>query len=243
MIKLFRNIRQNLILRNKTGKYFKYAIGEIVLVVIGILIALSINNWNESRKQIDKEKKQLTYVLENLKSDSLSIALVIGNQNEMMKVHKELIAVVKGDLRPQEVENVGYIRRSLPHELVTRKNNPNLANEVLSQDLKKHIIDYYSAINWAEFVLLNLNDVITQQVRPFLGEKQLLNYGNQFDGSAQNNNYIKRDKFFEELQKPELQQVLFEAGIKLTNLNLLKNRAAVENENLKNIIITYLSNK
>ena len=35
---------------NKTGKYFKYAIGEIVLVVIGILIALQINNWNENRK-------------------------------------------------------------------------------------------------------------------------------------------------------------------------------------------------
>ena len=36
--------------KNKTGKYFKYAIGEIVLVVIGILIALQINNWNEDRK-------------------------------------------------------------------------------------------------------------------------------------------------------------------------------------------------
>ena len=35
---------------NKTGKYLKYAIGEIVLVVIGILIALQINNWNEERK-------------------------------------------------------------------------------------------------------------------------------------------------------------------------------------------------
>ncbi len=37
--------------QNKTGKYFKYAIGEIVLVVIGILIAISINNWNEHRKE------------------------------------------------------------------------------------------------------------------------------------------------------------------------------------------------
>ncbi len=41
--------------KNKTGKYLKYAIGEIVLVVIGILIALSINNWNEERKGKQKE--------------------------------------------------------------------------------------------------------------------------------------------------------------------------------------------
>ena len=50
MIKFFRKIRQNLPIENKTRKYLKYAIGEIVLVVIGILIALSINNWNEDRK-------------------------------------------------------------------------------------------------------------------------------------------------------------------------------------------------
>ena len=51
MIKLFRKIRYDLMEKNKTGKYFKYAIGEIVLVVIGILIALQINNWNELKKQ------------------------------------------------------------------------------------------------------------------------------------------------------------------------------------------------
>ena len=43
-------------MENKTGKYFKYAIGEIVLVVIGILIALQINNWNEKRGQENKIK-------------------------------------------------------------------------------------------------------------------------------------------------------------------------------------------
>jgi len=51
MIKFFRHIRQSLIMENKTSKYLKYAIGEIVLVVIGILIALQVNNWNEQRKQ------------------------------------------------------------------------------------------------------------------------------------------------------------------------------------------------
>ena len=50
MIKFFRQIRYNLLESGKTGKYFKYAIGEIILVVIGILIALSINNKNELKK-------------------------------------------------------------------------------------------------------------------------------------------------------------------------------------------------
>jgi len=49
MIKFFRSIRKSLLAENKTGKYFKYALGEIILVVIGILIALSINNWNSKR--------------------------------------------------------------------------------------------------------------------------------------------------------------------------------------------------
>ncbi|MFT4660619.1 MAG: hypothetical protein ACI8XB_000887 [Patiriisocius sp.] len=56
MIKFFRKIRQNLFMENKTGKYFKYAIGEIVLVVIGIIIALQINNWNENRKELKVEQ-------------------------------------------------------------------------------------------------------------------------------------------------------------------------------------------
>ena len=55
--------------QNKTGKYLKYAIGEIVLVVIGILIALSINNWNEGRKNQRKAKTHLTLIRADLIQD------------------------------------------------------------------------------------------------------------------------------------------------------------------------------
>ncbi|WP_075352150.1 DUF6090 family protein [Algoriphagus marinus] len=65
MIKFFIKIRQNLLSEGKTGKYFKYAIGEIVLVVIGILIALQINNWNEKRKIKNAEIE----ILQNLKTE------------------------------------------------------------------------------------------------------------------------------------------------------------------------------
>lgn len=55
--------------KGKTTKYFKYAIGEIILVVIGILIALGINNWNENRKLFNKEKTYLNKLISNLDYD------------------------------------------------------------------------------------------------------------------------------------------------------------------------------
>ena len=66
MIKFFRQIRYKLMSENKTSKYFKYAIGEIILVVIGILIALQINNWNEAKKTKQKEELALLEILSDL---------------------------------------------------------------------------------------------------------------------------------------------------------------------------------
>ncbi|WP_411768572.1 DUF6090 family protein [Winogradskyella sp. A3E31] len=87
MIKFFRKIRYDLMEQNKTGKYFKYAIGEIVLVVIGILIALSINNWNESRKEAIQEQFILKRLRTDISSDinqvSLEIDLIDKNTKEL----------------------------------------------------------------------------------------------------------------------------------------------------------------
>ena len=76
MIKFFRKLRQNFIAEGKTLNYVKYAIGEIILVVIGILIALEVNNWNNERKDSIKEN----YYLNSIKS---SIQL---SQNELNRV-------------------------------------------------------------------------------------------------------------------------------------------------------------
>lgn len=68
MLKFFRSIRKDILENGKTSNYFKYAIGEIVLVVIGILLALQINNWNERRKL---KEQQLTFTA-SLKQDLTS---------------------------------------------------------------------------------------------------------------------------------------------------------------------------
>jgi len=69
MIKFFRKIRQKLLSENRFSKYLIYAIGEIVLVVIGILIALQINNANEIKKTKDKEIVLLNEMKSNLQMD------------------------------------------------------------------------------------------------------------------------------------------------------------------------------
>jgi len=87
MIKIFRNIRQNLLNDGKTTKYFKYAIGEIVLVVIGILIALQVNNWNETRLEQKRIKQYAKSLVQDLKND---IDMLLVSQFQAKKKYKDI---------------------------------------------------------------------------------------------------------------------------------------------------------
>ena len=69
MIKFFRKIRQKLLTKNKLSNYFIYAIGEVILVVIGILIALQLNNINDIKKDKGDEKKYLARIQLDIKQD------------------------------------------------------------------------------------------------------------------------------------------------------------------------------
>ena len=71
MIKFFRKIRQRLLTENKFSKYLIYAIGEIALVMIGILLALQVNNWNENQKKEILEIQYLSSLIQDLEIDTL----------------------------------------------------------------------------------------------------------------------------------------------------------------------------
>jgi hypothetical protein len=79
MIKFFRKIRQKLLSENKFSKYLIYAIGEIILVVIGILIALSINNWNEEKANEVKIKTTLKQIQADLLNDIQEVAPIVND--------------------------------------------------------------------------------------------------------------------------------------------------------------------
>lgn len=90
MIKLFRNIRKNLLIEGKTTKYFKYAIGEIILVMIGILLAVQVNNWNEKRRLQVNINNALRTISYDLATDTTFASGIIkyyeDNQKNSQKI-------------------------------------------------------------------------------------------------------------------------------------------------------------
>ncbi|MET1259879.1 DUF6090 family protein [Flagellimonas sp. DF-77] len=97
MIKFFRQIRQRLLTEGKTGKYLKYAIGEIILVVIGILIALGINNWNETKKERKYEHYILTEIRNNLSADEVQIQEILTQRQKTQKSIKSMRNYLKSE--------------------------------------------------------------------------------------------------------------------------------------------------
>ena len=91
MIKLFRNIRYSLMENNKSGKYLRYAFGEIVLVVIGILIALQINNWNVKRLEKNQQLKIYERVLEDIDNDISELSNTLTTLNTIKPVFEKVV--------------------------------------------------------------------------------------------------------------------------------------------------------
>ncbi|MAO65729.1 MAG: hypothetical protein CL666_12100 [Balneola sp.] len=100
MLRLFRTLRKKLIDEDNVRKYLLYAIGEVLLVVIGILIALQVNTWNEDRKIANEEQAILTRLFEDLEfaktqserfierenEDIHRLKLVLGSQQELTEI-------------------------------------------------------------------------------------------------------------------------------------------------------------
>jgi hypothetical protein len=103
MIKFFRNIRKKLIDQSKARNYALYAIGEILLVVIGILIALQINNWNETVKEKKLEAQYYCRILEDLTQDQETMLQQIQGSEPRIKATNQALRLLQ-EGRPKKGE-------------------------------------------------------------------------------------------------------------------------------------------
>ena len=149
MIKFFRKIRQNLLTEGKTKLYFKYAIGEIILVVIGILIALQINNWNEHRKQKIEEVKMLQNFRTIINTDNKHVSDYSNVFDETDKSIYTILEYMENDLPYNDSLNKHFRQTTalwsikIDQEYFSTLTSSDL-NIISNDSLKKELISYYS---------------------------------------------------------------------------------------------------
>ena len=148
MIPIYRKLRKKMADDNKPIKYARYAIGEILLVVIGILIALQINNWNEGRKQQNEINGALTQILNDLKQDKEILDF-------FNKIEAEHILYLK-TISNNNYDSVGLdtILKSLDHYMYFSKNANGYSglkesgkiSNIDNLELKSSLTNYYEII-------------------------------------------------------------------------------------------------
>ena len=172
MIKFFRQIRYDLMVKNKTGKpawsvgrYLKYAIGEIFLVVVGILIALSINNWNENRKSDNELYNYLELMGEELQQDKLFYIKLISENKTRLDY---LVSLSSGNFKNLNLENAleniayNFATRNFGSAYYALKENGELIS-INNKELRKQMVHYYEdlAVDYNQYTDWHRNFVVT----------------------------------------------------------------------------------
>ena len=214
MIKIFRKIRYNLMSAGKTSRYLKYAIGEIILVVIGILIALQINNWNQDRKN-DKTIHQLYENLQSsLKTDSLELAEILNrSHNSLTNMDLLLTTPSEALLAEYSNEELMQIPQAIFDGVYSFYPKMGIYNQILSSNLMEFIksekmkdaLRLYYDFRCTRYRALDpiMDEMYHQTYKKFLSEDLKINFfSNQKDPDA--NIVFDRDlilKFKDETRK------------------------------------------
>jgi len=139
--------------KNKTGKYFKYAIGEIILVVIGILIAVSINSWNENRKNRLTESEYYCKLLDDFELDRKNVSQLYKESDIKIKTSKKLLLELNKKNKDKPYLVNGYIRALRTNVFVPSKVtftdivSSGKLNLLTNDSLKNKLIRYYAELD------------------------------------------------------------------------------------------------
>jgi len=167
MIKLFKNIRKSLLLEGKTSKYLKYAIGEIVLVVIGILIALQINTWNDSKK----EKREEELIIKNLnlefQKNKKELQFFIHHHDSILDATKTIMSLIGADddvLKSHNIDSLiaqsmDYWKYNPSQSVVSDLVSSGKLNLISSSDLRVLIFDWSSKLDEKEEAYSTIDEI------------------------------------------------------------------------------------
>ncbi|MDP5081305.1 MAG: DUF6090 family protein [Winogradskyella sp.] len=155
---------------NKAGKYLKYAFGEIILVVIGILIALAISDWNEQRKNAESELNYYCRILEDFELDKQLIDELKEESNYRIDLSQKILLDLDSGTKDKHyivnqfilaTRSEVYEPRDVTFKDLISSGNLKLLNDIT---LKNSLIQYYSELENKQFQLNQNRDEITKKV-------------------------------------------------------------------------------
>ena len=224
-------------MENKTSKYFKYAIGEIILVVIGILIALQINNWNENRKLKLNEKAVIESIIEDLQIDDNHFEENKIDLKKQLELVDELITnptnseLVKTDL--------SYLRLSLALYPISFEDN--IPKDIYNKDIIEAIKTYYRDQQEVMDAQVFYSMVIFDMVRPFL-RKYGIHNPNSALAPASNDMILEllvEAKLSKHYGTDEFGQILFELRLKIAEFIFYLDNLSKSNKALIPVLKAY----
>ncbi|NVN19655.1 hypothetical protein GUA46_15010 [Muricauda sp. HICW] len=168
MLKFFRKIRKQLIAEKKVGNYLLYAIGEIVLVVIGILIALAIDNANDNRIKREKEQVYLKGLKEEFDISKIKLEELIKVNRKSYKAAQKIVLLMEDGTVATEETFSNLLSDAFTNDIFFNPNN-SLLNEMINSGSLKDISNDTLRIrltNWISTI-----DDITNQEK-MLGEER-----------------------------------------------------------------------
>ncbi|MBT8274095.1 MAG: hypothetical protein KJO77_09825 [Bacteroidia bacterium] len=156
--------------KNKTGKYLKYAIGEILLVVIGILIALQVNNWNESRKLDAVELVLYTNLLSDIKIAYGTNESIKYRMMNYQDVNYQIYYESKGNSNFDPTMYYDYLQWSLPYKLNISEKYGAYVNNISNEKIRNALLEYISVEKGVKIASDQLIDFKKKQLRPFFSK-------------------------------------------------------------------------
>lgn len=167
-MKILKNIRRKLATENKTAAYLRYALGEILLVVIGILIALQVNNWNENRKEHIREVQYLKNLKQDLDQQLININAQLDFEKKIIKISNSLIKTYNDNQRfPDNPEVFNKITQISPRKSFRSVNatfsdmeSSGALNLIADPALRKEIINYYQDLETKETIIQHNNNMV-----------------------------------------------------------------------------------
>jgi len=232
----------------KLNRYLLYAFGEIVLVVIGILIALQINNWNEDRKSLRVEKTILTNLYDNLGVDSIQFDYYKVQFQEVDKLHKDLY---RYGVKNEDLDSIAepmLVRRSLYFKQLINLGSKETINSLKNQTIKSALVAYLGSINDMELAYnFELKTLLNERLKPYLSEQEVYKTENWFEINNRmvgrmtfteltGKNIVDKDKLLALSKSKKFQQLLFEVNFKWNEFHSRLQTVIEENTNLRQLI-------